>query len=172
MMTSQSRPSTTQLVVGLTVAFGVGLSVVGCSSEHPTPSGASTSGTISTTAAQGLVDVAAVWASHPMPPCPRVIVGNQSAPAGLELPSDDSVAAQLADVMSPAPESWVREKLGWVTQALSVTRADIIDNSDAGDANSAENKGFQRYVGHVKDELKVGHDIANDVDGDYPEGCR
>lgn len=168
----QSRPGTRTLVA-LVIAATVAMSVVGCSSEHPTPTGSNGAGTASTSAsAQSLVDVAAVWASHPMPDCPRVIIGNVSAPAGLELPDDESVARELRGVKSPAPESWVRTKLGWVTQALSVTRADIIDDSDAGDANTAENKGFQRYVGHVKDELKVGHDIANDVDGDYPEGCR
>ncbi|MBV0918013.1 hypothetical protein KC238_12180 [Mycobacteroides chelonae] len=74
--------------------------------------------------------------------------------------------------MSPGSATWVRTKLGWVTQALSVTRADMIDNQNAVDANSVERKGFERYVSHVKDELMVGRDIADDVDGDYPEGCR
>lgn len=171
MTNTQSRTGT-KFFASLVIAASVSLGAVGCST-HPTTTGSSTAGTISTSApSRALVDVAAVWATHPMPDCPRVIVGNVSAPVGLELPSDETVAEQLRGVKSPGTESWVRTKLGWLTQALSVTRADIIDNSDAGDANSAENKGFQRYVGHVKDELKVGHAIANDVDGDYPEGCR
>lgn len=171
MKKNQSRLGTTNLVA-LVIALGVALGVVGCS-ERPATSASSSAGEASSSvSAQSLVDVSQVWASHPMPDCPRIIIGKTSAPAGLELPSNETVAEVLRGVRSPAPEGWVRKKLGWLTQALSVTRADIIDNSDAGDANSAENKGFQRYVGHVKDELEVGHDIANDVDGDYPEGCR
>ncbi|AMT73460.1 hypothetical protein [Mycobacteroides immunogenum] len=59
-----------------------------------------------------------------------------------------------------------------MTQALAITRADISDHPTASDANMAEGKGFERYVAHVKSELLDGHDIADPVDGDYPEGCR
>ncbi len=167
---TQSRPGTT-ILVSLFVAASVGL--VGCSAHSITPSRSSAAGEASSSVAtQPLVDVSQVWASHPIPDCPRVVIGNESAPAELELPSDETVAAQLSGVRSPGSLQWVRAKLGWVTQALSVTRADIIDNQNAADANSFERKGFERYVSHVKDELSVGHDISADVDGDYPEGCR
>lgn len=160
----------TKSLAYLAIAATVGLSVVGCS--HPaTPSGASSSGTISTSAARALVDVAAVWASHPLPDCPRVIIGNSSAPAGLELPSDESVARQLAGVKSPAPESWVREQLGWVTQELATTRADIISDPSSAGA-PAESERFSQYVGHVKAELEAGHGIPDsELDGRFPEGC-
>lgn len=168
---TQSR-SGTRCLVSLTLALGVSLGVVGCSTHPTTLTGSNGAGESSASAARALVDVAAVWATHPMPPCPRVVIGNATASPGLVLPDDASVARQLTGVRSPGSVEWVRAKLGWVTQALSVTRADVIDNKGAADANSVEVKGFERYVGHVKDELVVGHDIAADVDGDYPEGCR
>lgn len=170
MVKIQSRPRAMKLV-GLALALGV--SVVGCS--HPTtPSGASGTGeTSSSTATQPLVDVEAVWATEPLPDCPKPpIVFNGDAPKGIALPDKASVAKQLAGVRSPATETWVRTKLGWVTQALAITRADISDNPTATDANKAEGKGFERYVAHVKSELLDGHDITDPVDGDYPEGCR
>ncbi len=155
-------------LVGLVVALGVG--VVGCSTEHPTPSGSSSTGESSSSAvARNLVDVSAVWASHPLPDCPRLVGGNLTAPAGLELPSDETVANQLAGVRSPAPESWVRIKLGWLTQELAATRADIIDANLHGDRSMLD--GFDQYVRHLRDELQVGHDISDPVDKTYPEGC-
>ncbi|WP_237082893.1 hypothetical protein [Mycobacteroides abscessus] len=164
---SQSRPRAMKLV-GLVVALGVG--VVGCSTEHPTPSGSSSTGESSSSAvARNLVDVSAVWASHPLPDCPRLVGGNLTAPAGLELPSDETVANQLAGVRSPAPESWVRIKLGWLTQELAATRADIIDANLHGDRSMLD--GFDQYVRHLRDELQVGHDISDPVDKTYPEGC-
>ncbi|MBN7315093.1 hypothetical protein [Mycobacteroides abscessus] len=166
MMNTQSRTGTRTLTA-LVVAFGVGLSVVGCSTHPTTPTGSST---ISASAARNLVDVSAVWAEHPMPPCPRVIVGNQPAPAGLELPSDESVAAQLRGVKSPASESWVREKLGWVTKWLAKVRADIIDADTPADNSMTD--GFNDYARHVRAELEVGQDIPDSaLDGDFPEGC-
>ncbi|SIC79428.1 Uncharacterised protein [Mycobacteroides abscessus subsp. abscessus] len=165
-MTTQSRPGTTNLVA-LVIASVVGLSVVGCS--HPTtPTGSST---ISTTApSRALVDVEKVWASHPMPDCPRVIIGNQPAPAGLELPSDETVAVQLRGVKSAGTESWVRAKLGWVTKWLAKVRADIIDADTTGDSSMTD--GFSQYIQHIKSELAAGHDIPDSaLDGDFPEGC-
>lgn len=165
MMISQSRTSATRLV-SLFVAFGVSIGVVGCST-HPT----TTTGSISTSAsARTLVDVSAVWATHPMPDCPRVIVGNQPAPAGLQLPSDESVAAQLRGVKSPGSESWVREKLGWVTQWLSKTRADIVYANAPGDNSTRDT--FGEYVKHIRDELREGRDIPSDLDSRFPEGCQ
>lgn len=166
-MTIQSRPGTTQLV-GLAIALGVGLGVVGCSSNPTTPTGSSMARETNSTTGE-LVDVSAVWATHPLPPCPRVIVGNVSAPVGLELPSDDSVAAELRGVKSPAPESWVREKLSWVTQWLSQTRAGIV--ADPGVGAKEQGDMFTEWVTHVREELRDGHDIASDLDGAFPEGC-
>lgn len=167
---TQSRPCATVLV-SLFVAASVSLGVVGCSTGHPTSSGLSSVGETSSSAqAQSLVDVSAVWATHPMPDCPRVVVGNQTAPAGLELPSDDTVARQLAGVKSPASESWVRTKLGWITKWLEKVRGDIISDPGIGAREQAE--GFKDYVSHVRSELVSGHDISDSsLDGDYPEGC-
>ncbi|ORV76580.1 Uncharacterised protein [Mycobacteroides abscessus subsp. abscessus] len=171
MTTYQSRTGTMKLVT-LVVAASVGL--VGCSVHPTTPSGSSSAGqTSSSVSARALVDVSAVWATEPLPDCPKLpIVFNGDAPQGITLPDKASVAKQLAGVRSPATETWVRTKLGWVTQALAITRADISDHPTASDANMAEGKGFERYVAHVKSELLDGHDIADPVDGDYPEGCR
>ncbi|SHO82676.1 hypothetical protein [Mycobacteroides abscessus] len=169
MMISQSRPGATKLV-GLVVAASVSIGAVGCST-HPTTSGPiSTGETSSSVAAANLVDVSAVWASHPLPPCPRVIIGNVSAPAGLELPSDESVARQLAGVRSPGPPQWVRTKLGWVTKELSATRAGVVDTAGTAGAE-AQVKDFQLYIDHIRAELTAGHDIPSDLDETYPEGC-
>lgn len=170
MMKSQSRPRTTKLV-GLVIAACASLGVVGCSHHPTTPSGSSTAGETSSSAqARALVDVEAVWATHPMPPCPRVVIGNASAPAGLELPSNETVAAQLRGVESPAPEGWVRGKLGWVTKWLAKVRADII--SDPGSAGSnAEKETFKSYVKHVSDELRAGKNHLDSTDSIYTEGC-
>lgn len=167
-MKSQSRPGAPRFVA-LAIAASVSFGVVGCSSGHPTPSASSVGQASSSVAAQNLVDVEAVWATHPLPPCPRLVGGNLTAPAGLELPSDETVARQLAGVKSPAPESWVRIKLGWLTQELAATRADIIDANLHGDRSMLD--GFDQYVRHLRDELQVGHDISDSVDKTYPEGC-
>ncbi|SIB99936.1 hypothetical protein [Mycobacteroides abscessus] len=162
----------TKSLAYLAIAATVGLSVVGCS--HPTtPSGASSSGTISTSAeAHELVDVAAVWQTEPLPDCPKPpIVFNGAVPPGLSLPDKASVARQLAGVKSPGSPQWVKTKLGWVTKALGETRADIVHINLPGDDTGLH--GFERYVEHVKAELQAGLDIPDsDTDGDYPEGCR
>lgn len=164
----QSRPDTRYLV-SLVAALGVGLGVVGCSTHPTTPTGASAAGTISSASAQGLVDVEQVWASHPMPDCSRVVIGNATASPGLVLPDDASVARQLTGVRSPGSGEWVRSKLGWVTQELAATRADIIDANSPDDKSMLD--GFTRYVEHVKSELIAGHDITDSIDKTYPEGC-
>lgn len=163
----QSRPGATVLV-SLAIAASVGL--VGCSSR-PTPSASSGAGqTSSSASARQMVDVEKVWATHPLPPCPRLVGGNLTAPAGLELPSDETVARQLAGVKSPGSESWVRMKLGWITKWLAKVRGDIISDPGIGAREQAE--GFKDYVSHVRSELVAGHDIADSsLDGDYPEGC-
>lgn len=157
-------------LVGLAIAATVALGVVGCSA-HPTTSGSSTSGEASSSAeARNLVDVSAVWASHPLPPCPRVVIGNASSPAGLGLPSDESVARQLAGVRSPGSPQWVRTKLGWVTKELSATRAGVVDTAGTAGAE-AQVKDFRLYIDHIRAELIAGHDIPSDLDETYPEGC-
>ncbi|SIE27072.1 hypothetical protein [Mycobacteroides abscessus] len=165
----QSRRDT-KVLASLVIATTVGLSVVGCST-HPTTTGSNGTGTISTTAAHEMVDVSAVWATHPMPDCPRVIVGNQPAPVGLELPSNETVARQLAGVRSPGSESWVREKLGWVTMWLAQTRAGIIDHPESPSVHATVTR-FDQYVEHIRLELSSGQDIPDsDLDGRFPEGC-
>ncbi|SIJ34407.1 hypothetical protein [Mycobacteroides abscessus] len=156
------------------IAVGVGtLSVAtlvlsGCSTPATT-SPSPVAGTSTSSAAQALVDVAAVWASHPMPPCSRVVVGGETASPGIVLPSDETVAQQLAGVRSPASESWVRTKLGWVTKHLSQTRQDIIDANNPGDKSMS--KTFDLYIKHVRAELAAGQDSSDPTDAIYPEGC-
>lgn len=167
----QSRPGATKLV-SLVIAATVSLGAVGCSSGHPTISASSSAGeTTSSAAAHQTVDVSAVWASHPMPDCPRVVIGNATASPGLVLPDDASVANQLEGVRSPGSESWVREKLGWVTQELAATRADIISDPSSPGV-PAQSKRFSQYVEHVRAELEAGQNIPDsDLDGRFPEGC-
>lgn len=156
-------------LVALTIALGV--SVVGCSSHPTTPSGSSVSGESSVSAeARVLVDVSAVWATEPLPDCPKPpIVFNGDAPQGIAVPDKASVARILAGAKSPATESWVREKLGWVTQWLAQTRAGIIADPGAGAKEQANM--FTEWVTHVREELQEGRDIASDLDGAFPEGC-
>ncbi|OHU36052.1 hypothetical protein BKG80_23545 [Mycobacteroides chelonae] len=63
----------------------------------------------------------------------------------------------------------MRAKLGWITQELAATRADIIDANTPDD--SSMRNGFEQYVMHVRDELQAGHDISDPIDKTYPEGC-
>ncbi|SKU12397.1 MULTISPECIES: hypothetical protein [Mycobacteroides] len=152
----------------LALTFGVGASTIGCSGAS-TPT-APLSSTISTSAAHEMVDVSAVWQTEPLPDCPKPpIVFNGSVPPGLSLPDKASVARQLAGVKSPASEEWVRTKLGWVTQELAATRADLI--SDPGVGAKEQSEMFVEWVTHVREELRDGHDIASDLDGAFPEGC-
>ncbi|MBN7314692.1 hypothetical protein I3U70_25215 [Mycobacteroides abscessus subsp. abscessus] len=117
-----------------------------------------------------MVDVSAVWQSEPLPDCPKPpIVFNGDAPQGIALPDKASVARILAGAKSPATESWVREKLGWVTQWLAQTRAGIIADPGAGAKEQANM--FTEWVTHVREELQEGRDIASDLDGAFPEGC-
>lgn len=167
MMKSQFRPGATKLAA-LAIVASVGL--VGCSA-HPTSTGSNVSGeTSSSVSAQPLVDVEAVWKTEPLPDCPKPpVLYNGDVPAGLELPDKASVARILAGAKSPAPTSWVREKLGWVTKHLSQTRADIIDANAPGDDSML--KTFDMYVKHVRAELEVGRDSSDPSDAIYPDGC-
>lgn len=169
MMKSQSRQGTTKLA-SLFVALTVSIGVVGCTG-HPTSSVSSGTGElISSAQTQSLVDVAAVWQTEPLPDCPKPpVLYNGNVPAGLELPDKASVTRILAGAKSPAPTSWVREKLGWVTKHLSQTRADIIDANTPGDDSML--KTFDMYVKHVRAELEVGRDSSDPSDAIYPDGC-
>ncbi|MBV6362617.1 hypothetical protein HZD78_21975 [Mycobacteroides chelonae] len=171
MMKPKSRSGATKLV-GLALALGV--SVVGCSSHPTTPSASSGMGESSSSTAQArpLVDVAAVWATHPMPDCPKPPIQRNggAVPAGIELPTESTVSEILGDVKSPASEAWVRTKLGWVTQWLLKTRADIV--TDPGVGADAQSKMFSDYVSHVRDELQAGRNIERELDGSYPEECQ
>ncbi|SLD23548.1 hypothetical protein [Mycobacteroides abscessus] len=155
-----------QLVAPLVTAFAVALA--GCATTTTAPSG-TVADTSTSAPTQSLVDVSAVWATHPMPDCPRVVVGDETASPGLVLPSDETVAQQLAGVRSPASESWVRTKLGWVTKHLSQTRQDIIDANNPGDKSMS--KTFDLYIKHVRAELAAGQDSSDPTDAIYPEGC-
>ncbi len=156
-------------LAALVIATTVG--TVGCSSHLTTPSGASSVGEPSSSAsAQTIVDVSRVWATHPLPPCPDVLIGNATAPAGVTLPSDESVAKELAGVRSPASEGWVKMKLGWVTKALGETRAGIIASAGTA-ASRAQGNDFELYVSHVRDELQLGRDTASDLDSTFIERC-
>ncbi|MDO3103014.1 hypothetical protein [Mycobacteroides abscessus] len=155
----------------LALTFGVGASTIGCSQHSITPT-ASTVSSPSTTA-HVLVDVEKVWASHPLPDCPKPPLkrNDGQVPAGLELPTESTVSDILGDVKSPGSESWVREKLSWVTQALLAVRADIVTyNGTAGGDSQLQD--FKNYVEHVKIELAQGQDIDSPLDLTYPEACQ
>ncbi|WP_157931798.1 hypothetical protein [Mycobacteroides abscessus] len=169
MNNTQSRPCAMKLAA-LVIATTVGTGTVGCSA-HPTPSVSSSAGeTSSSAAARTMVDVEAVWQTEPLPDCPKPpIVFNGDAPQGITLPDKASVAKELAGAKSPATETWVRTKLGWVTQNLAKTRADIIEANMPSDSSMKD--GFRDYVVHVRTELIAGKDIPDDLDGIFPEGC-
>lgn len=152
----------------LTLAATLVLS--GCSTGTITPS--RQVAPPSSTSTQGLVDVAVVWQTEPLPDCPKApVTYNGDAPQTLSLPSKATVADQLKGVRSPASESWVRTKLGWLTKWLAQTRADIIPDPSTPGAR-AESQRFGQYVEHVRDELEAGQDISKpDLDGRFPEGC-
>lgn len=170
MMKSQSRPGTTVLAA-LAIAATVSLGVVGCSHHPTTPSGSSTAGETSSSAqARALVDVEAVWATKPLPPCDDYLGTDLTAPPGLSVPDHDSVAKTLAGVESPGTLEWVKTKLGWVTKELSVTRAGVVDTAGTAGAE-AQAQDFQRYVEHVRDELQSGRDITSDLDSTFIERC-
>lgn len=155
----------------MALAAVVASAVVGCGGHDSTPSGSSGAGVVSSSAeARALVDVSAVWATEPLPDCPKPpVVYNGDVPAGITLPDKASVAKQLSGVRSPATEAWVRTKLGWVTQWLAQTRGGIMADPGAGAKEQANM--FTEWVTHVREELQEGRDTASDLDGAFPEGC-
>ncbi|MBE5506454.1 hypothetical protein [Mycobacteroides abscessus] len=154
----------------LALVLGVGASTIGCSGVS-TPVAEQTTSSTSSASARPLVDVEAVWQSEPLPDCPKPpVTYNGDVPQGLVLPDKASVADQLRGAQSPAPEGWVRKKLGWITQWLAQTRAGIIDHPDS-PAVKSKVKTFEDYVEHVRSELQAEHDIPSDLDSIFPEGC-
>lgn len=158
-------------LAALVLTVGVGAGAVGCG-QHSTitavPSG--TAETSSSVSAQSLVDVSAVWATKPLPPCTDYLGSDLTVPPGLSVPDHDSVAKILAGVKSPGSETWVKTKLGWMTKWLAKVRADIISDPDSS-GSKAEKKTFDSYVEHVRAELVAGRSGADPTDDIYPEGC-
>lgn len=153
----------------LALVLGVGASTIGCSGVS-TPVAEQTTSSTSSASARPLVDVEAVWQSEPLPDCPKPpVTYNGDVPQGLVLPDKASVADQLRGAQSPAPEGWVRKKLGWITQWLAQTRAGIIASPGVG-AKEQSNM-FAEWVTHVREELQEGRSIASELDGAFPEGC-
>ncbi len=158
-------------LVALAIAATVSLGVVGCSAHPTTPSASSSAGQASSSAsARPLVDVEAVWATKPLPPCDDYLGTDLTAPPGLSVPDHDSVAKTLAGVESPGTLEWVKTKLGWLDKALSETRAGVIASAGTAGAK-AQAQDFQRYVEHVRDELQSGRDITSDLDSTFIERC-
>lgn len=169
-MKTQSRPGA-KVLASLVIAASVSLGVVGCELHPTTDTGSNGAGTISTSAeAHPLVDVEAVWATHPLPPCKDYLGTDLTVPPGISVPDYDSVAKELAGVKSTGSESWVRTKLGWLDRALSETRAGIIANAGTAGAR-AQGSDFELYVSHVRDELQLGRDTASDLDSTFIERC-
>lgn len=158
-------------LAALVLTVGVGAGAVGCG-QHSTitavPSG--TAETSSSVSAQSLVDVWAVWATKPLPPCTDYLGSDLTVPPGLSVPNHDSVAKILAGVKSPGSETWVRAKLGWLDMWLAQTRAGIIDHPDS-PAVKSKVETFDDYVEHVRSELGAGKNIPSDLDSIFPEAC-
>lgn len=155
-------------LVVLALTFSVGASIIGCSGAS-TPT-APLSSTISTTENRPLVDVAKVWATHPLPPCKDYLGTDRAVPPGISVPDYDSVAKELAGVKSTGSESWVRTKLGWLDMWLAQTRAGIVDHPESPSVKSKV-KTFDDYVEHVHSELGAGKNIPSDLDSIFPEAC-
>lgn len=171
-MKTQSRPGA-KVLASLVIAASVSLGVVGCSSHPTTDTGSNGAGTISTSAeAHPLVDVEAVWATHPLPPCKDYLGTDLTVPPGISVPDYDSVAKELAGVKSPGDESWVRTKLGWLDMWLAQTRAAILDHPEDSNVVHATNTRFGKYVEHLRAELQSGRDISDSsLDSRFPQEC-
>ncbi|SIF54728.1 Uncharacterised protein [Mycobacteroides abscessus subsp. abscessus] len=159
-------------LAALVLTVGVGAGVVGCG-QHSTITAVpiSTGESSSSASAHSMVDVSAVWATKPLPPCTDYLGSDLTVPPGLSVPDHASVARILAGVQSPGDESWVKTKLGWLDKALSETRADMVSyNSTPGGDSQLQD--FKNYVEHVKIELAQGKDIDSPLDLTYPEACQ
>ncbi|MDO3019365.1 hypothetical protein [Mycobacteroides abscessus] len=158
-------------LAALVLTVGVGASAVGCG-QHSTITVVpiSTGDTSSSAQARPLVDVSALWATKPLPPCDDYLGTDLTVPPGLSVPDHASVARSLAGVKSPGNESWVKTKLGWLDMWLAQTRAGIIDHPDS-PAVKSKVETFDDYVEHVRSELGAGKNIPSDLDSLFPEAC-
>ena len=155
------------LIVGGVLAVGI----VGCGDGTHEVVGKPTSSVGATSPSPtALVDVEPIWKSNPLPPCDEIAVGNLPVPAGVKLPDDDSVDAELQGVKSPAPEQWVKTKLGWLNYNLVRLRADVADHPGTPGVNAELGK-FEPYVQHVRTELIEGKDISDRLDYVFTEKC-
>ncbi|WP_236737964.1 hypothetical protein [Mycobacteroides abscessus] len=158
-------------LAALVLTVGVGAGVVGCGQHSTITAVPSSAGeTSSSASAHPMVDVSAVWATKPLPPCDDYLGSDLTVPPGLSVPNHDSVAKTLAGVRSPGTLEWVKTKLGWLDKALSETRAGVIASAGTAGAK-AQAQDFQRYVEHVRDELQSGRDITSDLDSTFIERC-
>lgn len=158
-------------LAALVFTVGVGASVVGCGQHSTITAVPSSAGeTSSPASAHPMVDVSAVWATKPLPPCDDYLRTDLTAPPGLSVPDHNGVARSLAGVKSPGDESWVKTKLGWLDMWLAQTRAGIIDHPES-PAVKAKVETFDDYVGHVRSELGAGKNIPSDLDSLFPEAC-
>lgn len=160
-------------LAALVLTVGVGAGVVGCG-QHSTITAVpiSTRDTSSSAQARPLVDVSALWATKPLPPCDDYLGTDLTVPPGLSVPDHDGVARSLAGVQSPASEAWVREKLGWLDMWLAQTRAAILDHPEDSNLVHATNARFGKYVEHLRAELQSGQDISDSsLDSRFPQEC-
>lgn len=160
-------------LAALVITLGVGASAVGCG-QHSTstavPSG--TRETSSSVAAHQTIDVSAVWATKPLPPCDDYLGTDLTVPPGLSVPNHDSVAKTLAGVKSPGSIEWVKMKLGWLGMWLAQTRAAILDHPEDSNLVHATNTRFGKYVEHLHAELQSGQDISDSsLDSRFPQEC-
>lgn len=158
-------------LVVLALTFSVGASAIGCGQHSIAPTTSPQGELSSSVSARNLVDVSALWATKPLPPCDDYLGTDLTVPPGLSVPDHDGVAKILAGVKSPGSIEWVKTKLGWLDKALSETRADMVsyNGTPGGDSQLQD---FKNYVEHVKIELAQGQDIDSPLDLTYPEACQ
>lgn len=166
---SGTSPMRAAVALGAAFALSLGLSACGGSSDSQVSRG--DAATSSAAAAQG-VDVVAIWDTTPMPDCPNpILIENLTQGADDTVPTKASVRAELDGAESPADATWVKTKLGWVTQSLAQVRAGAANRPGTPGVKAMITQ-FDSYVVHVREELEAGHDIDSDLDYAFPETCR
>lgn len=157
-------------LAALVLTVGVGAGVVGCGQHSTAPTASPQGESSSSASAHPMVDVSAVWATKPLPPCTDYLGTDLTAPPGLSVPDHASVARILAGVKSPGSIEWVKTKLGWLDMWLAQTRAGILDHPES-PAVTSKVETFDDYVEHVRSELGAGKNIPSDLDSIFPEAC-
>lgn len=157
-------------LAALVLTVGVWAGVAGCGQHAITPAASPQGETGSSASAHPMVEVSAVWATKPLPPCTDYLGSDLTVPPGLSVPDHASVAKILAGVKSPGSESWVKTKLGWLDMWLAQTRAGILDHPES-PAVKSKVETFDDYVEHVRSELGAGKNIPSDLDSIFPEAC-